>query len=52
MPVATIPKPQLWAWTPETRAAAAESLADPRPSRVVETQEDADEIAGRWEDEG
>lgn len=51
VPVATIPKHQLWAWAPEARA-AAESLADPRPSTVVETQQDADDIARRWEDEG
>ena len=51
VPVATIPKHQLWAWTPEARAAAAASLADPRPSAVVESEQVAEEIAGRWEDE-
>jgi hypothetical protein len=51
VPVATIPKHQLWAFSPEIRAIAAESIADSRPSKVIETQEDIDEIAGRWEDE-
>ena len=51
VPVATIPRHQLWAWAPEARAAAAESLADQRPSTVVETAHAAEAIAGRWEDE-
>ena len=51
VPVATIPKHQLWAWAPEARASVAASLADPRPSAVVESEQVAEEIAGRWEDE-
>ena len=51
MPVVAIPKHQLWAWAPEARTAAAESLADPRPSVVIESEADADEVARRWEDE-
>jgi bifunctional DNA-binding transcriptional regulator/antitoxin component of YhaV-PrlF toxin-antitoxin module len=48
VPVATIPKHQLWAWTPENRKAVSDSLKDPRPSMVVETKEEAEAIAGRW----
>ena len=50
-PVKIIPKHQLWAWTPENRGQVASSLADPRPSAVVESAEDADRIAERWERE-
>ncbi|MHB8766039.1 MAG: AbrB/MazE/SpoVT family DNA-binding domain-containing protein [Deferrisomatales bacterium] len=51
VPVVAIPKHQLWAWSPEVRAAAAESLADPRLSTVIESGDDAEATAGRWEDE-
>ena len=40
VPVATIPKHQLWAWTPENRKAVSDSLKDPRPSITVETKTD------------
>lgn len=48
VPVATIPKHQLWAWTPENRKAVSESLKDPRPSIVVDTKENAEALAKRW----
>jgi len=51
IPVEPIPKHQLWAWTTEAKAAIAASLADPRPSTVVETREQADETAKRWSGE-
>jgi hypothetical protein len=48
VPVVTVPKHQLWAWTPENRAKVTESLTDSRPSKVVETAGDADAVAGQW----
>ena len=51
VPVAAIPKHQLWAWEPETRNAAAESLADLRPSTVVESAGDVETVVGRWSHE-
>jgi bifunctional DNA-binding transcriptional regulator/antitoxin component of YhaV-PrlF toxin-antitoxin module len=51
MPVATIPKHQLWAWTPEVRRTVSESLKDPRPSIVVESKEEAEALARRWASE-
>lgn len=48
IPMATIPRHQLWAWTPENLKAIADSLTDPRPSTVVETPEDAKSTAKRW----
>jgi hypothetical protein len=52
VPVEAVPKHQLWAWTPEARAAVRASLDDPRPSEVVETPEQAEDVAKRWSDEG
>jgi bifunctional DNA-binding transcriptional regulator/antitoxin component of YhaV-PrlF toxin-antitoxin module len=51
VPVAAIPKHQLWAWTPEVRRAVSESLKDPRPSIVVESKEEAEALAKRWASE-
>jgi bifunctional DNA-binding transcriptional regulator/antitoxin component of YhaV-PrlF toxin-antitoxin module len=48
VPMVTIPKHQLWAWTPENRKKVAESLADPRPSRVVATSADLKKLAKDW----
>ena len=48
VPVATIPKHQLWAWTSESRKAVADSLKDPRPSLTIETKDEAEEVAKRW----
>ena len=49
VPVTTIPTHQLWAWSPEVRAAAAASLADERPSTAVDSAREANETARRWE---
>ena len=51
VPVATIPKHQLWAWTPENRKAVSASLRDPRPSIVLESKEEAESLAKRWDGE-
>ncbi len=51
VPMATIPKHQLWAWTPENRKAVSDSLRDSRPSIVVESKEDAEALAKRWDGE-
>lgn len=48
VPVAAIPKHQLWAWTPENRKAVSDSLRDPRPSIVLESKEEAEALAKRW----
>lgn len=48
VPMLVIPRHQAWAWTPECRKAVAASLADPRPSIVIETPEDARRLAKRW----
>jgi len=52
IPVVMIPKHQLWAWTPETREAIANSLSDPRASVVADSEADVERIAARWEREG
>ncbi|HMK60199.1 MAG TPA: AbrB/MazE/SpoVT family DNA-binding domain-containing protein [Dissulfurispiraceae bacterium] len=52
VPVATIPKHQLWAWTKENRAVVEKSLSDTRPSVVVKTGKEADAVAKRWTSEG
>lgn len=51
IPVETIPRHQLWAWTVDSKQAIAESLQDPRPSEVVETDKDALAVAKRWANE-
>ncbi len=48
IPVEPIPKHQLWAWTAETKQKVSESLTDPRPSRAIETEKDAEDVAKRW----
>lgn len=52
IPMANIPKHQLWAWTPENQQKVKVSLRDPRPSIVVETKKDVEKIAKRWTDAG
>jgi hypothetical protein len=52
VPVAAIPKHQLWAWTPEVRQAIQDSLADPAPSIEIETPGDLQNVMKRWPDEG
>ncbi|MHB8835320.1 MAG: AbrB/MazE/SpoVT family DNA-binding domain-containing protein [Candidatus Methylomirabilia bacterium] len=49
VPMVTIPKHQLWAWTPENRKKVADSLADPRPSTIVATAADAKKLAKDWD---
>lgn len=51
IPVEPIPRHQLWAWTAETKTAISASLTDVRPSAVVETPEQAEDIAQRWSGE-
>jgi bifunctional DNA-binding transcriptional regulator/antitoxin component of YhaV-PrlF toxin-antitoxin module len=50
-PVEAVPKHQLWAWTADSRQAIEASLADPRPSAVIETPVQAEKVAKRWADE-
>lgn len=52
IPVEAIPRHQLWAWTPESKQAVSDSLADTRPSIIVETAEQASAAASRWTNEG
>ncbi|OIP51075.1 MAG: AbrB family transcriptional regulator [Deltaproteobacteria bacterium CG_4_10_14_3_um_filter_60_8] len=52
IPVEPVPKHQMWAWTTESKLAITASLADPRPSRVIETPEQAAALAKRWAGEG
>jgi len=52
IPVEAVPKHQLWAWTPESKHLIETSMKDTRPSIVVETVSQAEEIAKRWVDEG
>ena len=52
IPVETVPRHQLWAWSPETKQVVSASLADPRPSTVVESAEQASTVANRWTNEG
>ena len=51
IPVEPVPKHQLWAWTSDAKQAISASMADTRPSAVIETAEDADKLAARWSDE-
>ncbi len=48
IPVEPIPRHQLWAWTAESKQTITASLTDPRPSKVIESAEAADEAAKRW----
>jgi len=52
VPMITIPKHQLWAWTPENRKKVADSLADPRPSTAVTSAADLERLAKDWDLEG
>lgn len=51
VPVVPVPCHQLWAWTADSKEAIIASLADPRPSAVVETPEQAAAVTSRWVDE-
>ena len=48
VPVEPVPRHQLWAWTAESKHAIVASLADPRPSVVIEGPEQASAVAERW----
>ncbi|MHB8791017.1 MAG: AbrB/MazE/SpoVT family DNA-binding domain-containing protein [Desulfobulbaceae bacterium] len=48
IPVETIPRHQLWAWTAETKEAITASLTDSRPSAVVTSAKEAEAVAQRW----
>lgn len=48
IPVETIPRHQLWAWTTETKESITASLTDPRPSIVVKSAKQAETVAKRW----
>lgn len=52
IPVETIPKHQLWAWTTESKQQIETSMLDPSPSIVIETDEQAAELVKRWTNEG
>ena len=51
IPVETIPRHQLWAWTADSKQSITKSLEDPRPSEIVETADTARDVAKRWTDE-
>lgn len=51
IPMETIPRHQLWAWTADSKQTIFSSLEDPRPSKVVETADAARDVAERWADE-
>lgn len=51
IPMANVPRHQLWAWTPENQKKVRDSLRDPRPSIVVETEKDVKTVTKRWTDE-
>ena len=51
VPVEPVPRHQLWAWTVEAKAAITASLADVRPSTVVDTAAQAAVVAAKWTDE-
>lgn len=48
VPVAVIPKHQLWAWTPECNQIIEAAVADPRPRVVIETPEQLEEVTKGW----
>jgi len=51
IPIEPVPKHQLWAWTAESKQTISASLADPRPSTVVASAKDAENVATRWSGE-
>lgn len=51
IPIEPVPRHQLWAWTVEAKQAISASLSDPRPSTLIESVEDAAELAARWSGE-
>jgi len=51
IPVKTIPKHQMWAWTPESKQAIEASMSDPRSSEAVESPALAEQMVKRWADD-
>jgi len=51
IPVEAVPKHQLWAWTTESKNAIEASILDPRPSIVIETSVQSENVAKRWANE-
>jgi bifunctional DNA-binding transcriptional regulator/antitoxin component of YhaV-PrlF toxin-antitoxin module len=51
IPVETVPRHQLWAWTADNKQAIAASLADPKASVLIETEDQASAVADRWSHE-
>ena len=51
IPVEAVPKHQLWAWTTESKNAIESSILDPRPSIVIETSVQSENVAKRWANE-
>lgn len=51
IPVEPVPKHQMWAWTVEAKQAIAASLKDPRQSEIIESADQAAEVAARWSGE-
>lgn len=51
VPVAVIPKHQLWAWTAESKQLVEASILDERPRLVIETPEQLEEVVSGWLDE-
>jgi hypothetical protein len=52
IPVETIPKHQLWAWTTESKQMIETSMLDQTPSLVIETDEQEAALLKRWMNEG
>jgi hypothetical protein len=48
IPIVPVPRHQLWVWTDESKQAITASLLDPRPSVVIETDEQVMDVAARW----
>lgn len=51
IPVEAVPRHQMWAWTTDSKQRISASLADPRPSAVIETVQEAEAVADRWTNE-
>jgi hypothetical protein len=45
VPIVAIPRSQLWAWAPKVLDRVAASMADPRPSRQINSKEDLNALA-------
>lgn len=51
VPVVLLPKHQLWAWEMESMQDISASLADQRPTAIIETANQAESMATRWTNE-